>query len=133
MGGLIAGIVIGVVVAAAVVYVIMNPSILANIEKVGAIDMAQPKISKTYSDCKSDINGTYRNSDDDRIWTRCNTDSDSAYEKEFLFELPPSMDDFYRFDVKSSVYQYSNGSYELGLYDSVGEKRYKLAIWEFPQ
>jgi hypothetical protein len=133
LSGLVAGIVIGVVVSAIAAYLVTNPSVLANIQMVGAIDMTQPKISKTYADCKSDINGTYRNSDDDRIWTRCNIDNDSANEVQFTFKLPASMDDFYRLDVKSAVYEYSDGSYELGLYDSVGEKRYKLAIWEFPQ
>lgn len=130
---------IGVAVLAIAAFTYFSQGNTFTFAKLNPIDMTQdfttPKTpTATYSKCESTINGTYENPREDRIATSCDGNNDGRIgDVRFTFELPPSMDDFYRLDVKSSVYKYADGSYELGLYDSVGEKRYTLKIWEFPQ
>lgn len=51
----------------------------------------------------------------------------------YTFALPSQLDGMTTIFTKSSVYQYGDSDFELGVYDQVGEKRYQVKLWEYPK
>jgi hypothetical protein len=78
----------------------------------------------TYDNCK-----TFFRTDLKFIETTCQT-------QKFKFVLPTQIEEAFprqaMFNVDSKIYQYDNNDFELGLFDQVGEKIYKVSLWEFP-
>lgn len=78
-----------------------------------------------YDNCKSFVRTDLKS-----IETTC-------YGKHFKFTLPTALEQGLQhgealLDVDSKVYQYDTNDFEIGLFDQVGEKVYKVRLWELP-
>jgi hypothetical protein len=89
---------------------------------------------QSWTHCSSAVSGYGTKFDD--IQTNCYTYWSILQHgdllKSFRFKLPAELVGLKSIAASSAVYQYGPNDFELALYDDIGEKRYKVQLWELP-
>lgn len=98
-----------------------------------SFSMVSPKQPiAVYTNCFSEIRGDIEGGP---INTNCYREGGQLYiERSFKFTMPAAFDnnDTIILRTKSTVYQYGENDFELGIKDDVSEKRYTVKLWELP-